>query len=166
MKWIEVKSLSRVRLFATPWTVAYHAPPSMGFSRQEYRSGLPFPSPEDLPNTGNEPRSPALWADALPSEPQTSSNSIYFVIYSNVVSILITLLKPLLLKSQLPSLLNLMTPFVILILKPTDSFLILSLKPTASFSRSSSPLLYIKAHSPDFSPFQSLLMASFTFPIP
>ena len=41
----EVKSLSRVRLFATPWTVAYHAPQSMGFSRQEYWRGLPFPSP-------------------------------------------------------------------------------------------------------------------------
>ena len=45
-KWkVKVKSLSRVRLFATPWTVAYQAPPSMGFSRQEYRSGLSFPSP-------------------------------------------------------------------------------------------------------------------------
>ena len=44
----ERKSLSRVRLFATPWTAAYQAPPSMGFSRQEYWSGLPFPSPGDL----------------------------------------------------------------------------------------------------------------------
>ena len=42
---VKVKSLSRVRLFAAPWTVAYQAPPSMGFSRQEYWSGLPFPSP-------------------------------------------------------------------------------------------------------------------------
>ena len=49
-----VKSLSRVRLFATPWTVAYQAPPSMGFSRQECWSGLPFPSPGDLPNPGIE----------------------------------------------------------------------------------------------------------------
>ena len=65
----EVKSLSRVQLFATPWTVAHQAPPSMGFSRQEYWSGLPFPSPEDLPNPGIEPRSPALQADALTSEP-------------------------------------------------------------------------------------------------
>ena len=64
-----MKSLSRVRLFATPWTVAYQASPSMGFSRQEYRSGLPFPSPEDLPDPGIEPGSPALQADALPSEP-------------------------------------------------------------------------------------------------
>ena len=65
----EVKSLSRVRLFATLWTVAYQAPPSVGFSRQEYWSGLPFPSPGDLPNPGIEPRSPALPTDALPSEP-------------------------------------------------------------------------------------------------
>ena len=65
----EVKSYSRVRLFATPWTVAYQTSPSMGFSRQEYWSGLPFPSPGDLPNPGIEPRSPALQADALPSEP-------------------------------------------------------------------------------------------------
>ena len=56
----EVKSLSCVRLFATPWTITYHTPPSMGFSRQEYWSGLPFPSPEDLPNPGIEPGSPAL----------------------------------------------------------------------------------------------------------
>ena len=63
------KSLSHVRLFATPWTVAYQALPSMGFSRQEYWSVLPFPSPGDLPNPGIEPGSPALQADALPSEP-------------------------------------------------------------------------------------------------
>ena len=49
-----------------PWTVAYEAPTSMGFSRQEYWSGLPFPSPGDLPDPGIEPRSPALQADALP----------------------------------------------------------------------------------------------------
>ena len=65
----KVKSLSRVQLFATPWTVAYQAPPSMGFSRQEYWSGLPFPSPGDLPNPGIKPRSPSLEADALTSEP-------------------------------------------------------------------------------------------------
>ena len=62
-------SLSRVRLFATPWTVAYFAPLSMGFSRQWYCSGLPFPSPADLPNPGIEPRSPALQTDTLPSKP-------------------------------------------------------------------------------------------------
>ena len=61
-------SLSRVRLFVTPWTVAYQASPSMGFSRQEYWSGLPFPSLGDFPDPGIEPRSPALQADALPSE--------------------------------------------------------------------------------------------------
>ena len=66
---VKVKSLSRVRLFATPWTVAPQAPPSMAFSRQEYWSGFPFPSPGDLPNPGIEPRSPALQADALASEP-------------------------------------------------------------------------------------------------
>ena len=51
-----------------PWTVAYQVSPSMGFSRQGYWSGLPFPSPGDLPGPGIEPRSPALQADALPSE--------------------------------------------------------------------------------------------------
>ena len=55
-------------LFVTLWTVAYQAPPSMGFSRQRYGSGLPFPSPGDLPNPGIEPGSPALQADTLPSE--------------------------------------------------------------------------------------------------
>ena len=53
----------------TPWTVAHQAPLSMGFSRQEYWSGLPFPSPGDLPNPGIEPGSPALQADSLPTEP-------------------------------------------------------------------------------------------------
>ena len=64
-----VKSLSRVRLFATPWTVARQASLSMGFSRQEYWSGLPFPSPGYLPNPRIEPGSPPLQADALSSEP-------------------------------------------------------------------------------------------------
>ena len=59
-KKVKVKSLSCVRLSATPWTVAYHAPPSMGFSRQEYWSGLPLPSPEHLPNPGMEPGSATL----------------------------------------------------------------------------------------------------------
>ena len=57
---VKVKSLSRVQLFVTPWTVAYQDPLSMGFSRQEYWSGLPFPSPGDLPDPGIEPRSPSL----------------------------------------------------------------------------------------------------------
>ena len=66
---MKVKSLSRVRLFVTPRTVAYQASPSMGFSRREYWSGLPFPSQGDLPDPGIKRRSPALQANALPSEP-------------------------------------------------------------------------------------------------
>ena len=65
----KLKSLSRVRLFVTPWTAALQAPQSMGFSRQEYWSGVPFPSPGDLPDPGIEAGSLALQADALPSEP-------------------------------------------------------------------------------------------------
>ena len=60
---------SRIRLFVTLWTVACQAPLSMGFSRQEYWSGLPFPSPGDLPDPGIKPRSPELPADSLPTEP-------------------------------------------------------------------------------------------------
>ena len=56
-------------ILCDPWTVAYQAPPSMGFSKQECWSGLPFPSPGDLPGPGIKPGSPALQADALPSEP-------------------------------------------------------------------------------------------------
>ena len=66
---VTVRSLSHVQLFATLWTVAHQAPLSMGFSRQEYWSGLPFPFPGDLPNPGIEPRSPALQADTSTSEP-------------------------------------------------------------------------------------------------
>ena len=66
---VKVTSLSPVRLFASPWTVAHQAPPSIGFSRQEYWSGLLFPSPGDLPDPGIEPGSPVLQADALTSEP-------------------------------------------------------------------------------------------------
>ena len=61
-----------VRLFATPWTVAYQASSSMGFSRQGYWSGLPFPSPGDLPDPGMEAGSPALHADAYPLSHQGS----------------------------------------------------------------------------------------------
>ena len=64
---VKVKSLSRVWLFATLWTVGHQAPLSMGFPRQEYWSGFPFPSPGDLPDPGIEHRSPALQADALGS---------------------------------------------------------------------------------------------------
>ena len=68
----ESEVLNHVRLFATPWIAAYQAPPSMEFSRQEYWSVLPFLSPGDLLNPGIKPRSPALQADALPSEPPGS----------------------------------------------------------------------------------------------
>ena len=67
---MKVKVLSYVQLFATPWTVALQAPQSMGFSRQEYWNGLPFPSLRDLPIPGIEPGSHALQVDSLPSEPQ------------------------------------------------------------------------------------------------
>ena len=63
-----MKSLSRVQLFATPWAVAYQAPQSMGFSRQEYWSALLFPSPGDLPTPGMEAESPTLQVDSLLSE--------------------------------------------------------------------------------------------------
>ena len=66
-------SLSYVWLLAISWTVAHQAPLPMGFSRQEYWSGLPFPSPRDLPDPGIEPRFPALWADSLPTEPPGNS---------------------------------------------------------------------------------------------
>ena len=69
-------SLSRVWLFGTPWTVAYQAPPSTGFSRQEYWNGLPFASPEDLPHPGIELRSPAFQADSLTSEPPGKPNPL------------------------------------------------------------------------------------------
>ena len=64
-----MKSVSHVRLFAAPWTVAYQASPSMEFSKQEYSSGLPFSSPGNLPDPVIEPWSPTLQADTLPSEP-------------------------------------------------------------------------------------------------
>ena len=69
----------------TPWTVAHQAPLSMGFSRQEYWSGLPFPPPGDLPNPGIKPRSPALQADSLPTElqgkPPFTSNQMQFLLH-------------------------------------------------------------------------------------
>ena len=68
--------LSHVLFFVTPWTRAHQAPLSVGFSKQEYWSGLPFYSPGDLPNAGIKPESPvspALQADALPLEPSRGS---------------------------------------------------------------------------------------------
>ena len=73
----KVKLISCVWLFAAPWTVAYQGPLSTGSSRQGYWSGLPFPSLGDLPNPGIEPGSPALQADALPSEPPGKPYSPY-----------------------------------------------------------------------------------------
>ena len=74
---VKVKSLSRVQLFGTPWTVAHQATPSMGFSRQKYWSGLPFPSPGDLPDPGIEPRSPRQdKADFPPQCRWTSSSAL------------------------------------------------------------------------------------------
>ena len=82
---VKVKLLPCVRLFVIPWTVAYQAPPSMGFSRQEYWNGLSFPSPVDLPNPEIEPGSPALWADSLPTEllgkPHPHSKQIVIFLY-------------------------------------------------------------------------------------
>ena len=57
---VVVQLLNLVHLFVTPWTIALQAPLSIGFSRQEYWSGLPFPPPGDLPNPGMKPKSPAL----------------------------------------------------------------------------------------------------------
>ena len=65
----EGKQLGHVQLFATPWAAACQDPPSIEFSRQEYWSGLPFPSPRNLPKPEMKPGSPALQADALPSKP-------------------------------------------------------------------------------------------------
>ena len=72
--------LSHVRLFATPWTVALQAPLSMEFSRQEYWSGLPFPSSGDLSDPATElmsPEPPALQVDSLPLEPQGHVNKCF-----------------------------------------------------------------------------------------
>ena len=66
---VSINRFSPVRLFKIPWTVAHQAPLSLGFPRQEYWGGLPWPSPGDLPDPGIEPGSPALQADSLPSEP-------------------------------------------------------------------------------------------------
>ena len=73
-----------ISIIVSPWTVAHQASPSMGFYRQEYWNGLPFPSPGDLPHPGIEPRSPALKADTLPSEPPGKSPKIRHL---NIISI-------------------------------------------------------------------------------
>ena len=66
---LRAQLLSHVQLFVTLWTVAHQGPLSMGFSRQEYWSGLPYPPPGDPTDSGIEPRSPVLQAHSLPSEP-------------------------------------------------------------------------------------------------
>ena len=80
-----------------PWSVVYQASPSMGFSRQVYWSGLPFPSQGDLPNPGIEPRSPALQADALPSEPPGKPKDRfipwYFIIFIAMVNRIVSLIS-------------------------------------------------------------------------
>ena len=72
-----LESVLVTQLCPTPWTVAQQAPLSMGFPRQEYWRGLPFPSPGDLPNPGIKPRSPALQADSLLSEPLGKSKVLW-----------------------------------------------------------------------------------------
>ena len=81
------QSTYTITLFVMPRTVAHQAPLSLEFSRQEYWSELPFPSPEDLPNPGIEPRSPALQADSLPSEPSGKPHTItrYYIYIYHVI---------------------------------------------------------------------------------
>ena len=79
-----VRSVASVmlKLFATPWAIAHQAPVSMGFSRQEYWSGLPCPPPGNLPNPGIEPRFPTLQADSVPSEsPRKPKNTGVGILY-------------------------------------------------------------------------------------
>ena len=82
-----MKSPSCVRLFATPWTVAHQAPPSMEFSRREYWSGLPFPSPGDLPDSGIEPWPLLSRADALPSEPPGNNQVTQLLLSDKINSV-------------------------------------------------------------------------------
>ena len=79
---------SHNQLFVTPWTAAHQAPLFMRFSRQEFWNGLPFPSPRDLPDPGNKPGSPALWANSLPSEapgkPNLNTEKYLYLCYSGL----------------------------------------------------------------------------------
>ena len=81
---VHAQLLSPLRLFAIAWTVARQAPLSMGFSRQEYWSGLPFLSPRDLPDPGTEPMSPASQADSLPLEPLEKS---YYLLVKHIQAV-------------------------------------------------------------------------------
>ena len=89
--------VSQLCVTAIPWTVACLAPLSMEFSRQEHWSGLPFPSPGDLPNPGIEPRSPALQADSLPTEPLgkplTVNEMVIFIQCLNKMTVSLTKLN-------------------------------------------------------------------------
>ena len=88
---VKVKSLSRVWIFVTLWTVGHQVPPSVGFPRQEYWSGLPFPSPGDLPDPGIEPKSSALRADTLTSEPSGKPNMVIIQDnYNNFTRVMVT----------------------------------------------------------------------------
>ena len=91
VKWSEVSCL---RLFSTPWTVAYQDPQSMGFSRQEFWSGLPFPSPGDLPNPGNKTVSPQLAGRFFTTEPPEKRLgrfiSRYFILYDEIVNVIVS----------------------------------------------------------------------------
>ena len=75
---LKVKVLCLVQLFATPWTVAYQAPLSLGFSRQEYWGGLPCPSLGDLPDRGIKSKSPAMQANALRLSHQSLALTLNF----------------------------------------------------------------------------------------
>ena len=87
---VKVKSLSHVLLFATPWTVAYQDPPSMGFSRQGYWSGLPFPSPGDPPDPGIEPGLPhcrqTLYCLSHQGSPPGKSHQGSFYMNSTIIA--------------------------------------------------------------------------------
>ena len=98
-KWkVKVKSLSRVQLFVTPWTVAHQAPPSMGFSRQEYWSGVPLPSPHTVPSLTQKalhdrtPRSSCFMVSLSTLLPATSHVSATWLPYSSLYGL--TLLPP------------------------------------------------------------------------
>ena len=85
---MHAKLLQSCLTLKIPWTVAHQAPLSMESSRQEYWSGWPFPTPGDLPDTGIKPRSPAVHAHSLPSEPQGSQCLIgikYFYFFLNLI---------------------------------------------------------------------------------
>ena len=80
--------LSHVRLFVTAWTVAHRAPLSMGFSRQDYWSGLPFPSPGDLPDPGIEPTSPLagrFFTAEPPGKPSNQGSSSLFHTFADML---------------------------------------------------------------------------------